>query len=180
MGKYLSVVAALGLMCLAAPAAQAQEATVECQFELNVRPVLIVGKCVGGPLDKSILVRTNTRNIVQVLTTPFFRFERDCDGNALRTIDLIAAFPNVRFVERPLCRRGSPLEVKQLNANTWCVNPHRGGYEVQISLRPGRVTLCEDAGCYTAFARVSIVAQPFEQCEDILQCEIDTAETGHE
>ena len=171
--KTLACVAVVGGLLLLSGGLMAQEEnpreTRECTFTADNPVILKVGDCESlGRGLKSILVVTNTRTIVSLRYTDFIRFERDCDGETLETWDVIEARALAVFVETPHCEDGAPLEVKELDDNLWCVNPHRGGYRMLLALfLDDNAEICDDAGCYQAKATVTIAAQPFESCRDI-------------
>lgn len=154
----------------------------KCTFSFNVAPRLEVSACLPTrfPFTRLIRVETNTRNRVCITHTDYERAERDCKGNLLKTKDRIPATKLVKFKEIVLCPDGgSPLEVDQLTTGAvqcWCVNPHRGGYFIILTLLPDGIDLCDDAGCYTATATVEVCLLPFkEECpvEDGPICDID-------
>lgn len=141
----------------------------ECQFQVEIPVILSVGPCV--PSDEkedaaTISVLANTRTTVCFDSTDFKRNERDCDGNLLDTVDSIPGLLQVNFREIVHCPDGgAELEVKPLENGCWCVNPHRGGYVIELKLRSdAAIDLCDDAGCYTAEVTVTVTAEPFEEC----------------
>lgn len=142
-----------------------------CSFFVEVPPRLQVSRCLPTvfPFTRTIQVETNTRNRVCIRHTDYERVERDCKGNLLKTKDRIPAVKRVKFKEVIHCRDGgSPLEVEQLTTGAsqcWCVNPHRGGYAIILSLLPDGIDPCDDAGCYVATATVEVCLLPFkEEC----------------
>jgi hypothetical protein len=142
-----------------------------CQFRLLVPPVLDVSECKfsagqDGTQSATIDVKTNAKTTVFVDSTGFVRQERDCDGKLLDTKDTLNAALAVSFVEIIHCTDGgSPLQVKTLSANNFCIASHRGGYQILLSAKPENADICDDAGCYTATVRVVITAQPSEDCK---------------
>lgn len=179
--RFLTLALLMGALCLLPAGSKLAFATGEeppeptqcevrqCLFFTEVPPVLQVSKCLptNEPFTRLISVTANTRTRVSISHTDFIRQERDCDGHLLKTFDVIPSLKKVQFLEVVHCPDGgAPLEARQLtegSVQTWCVNPHRGGYAIQLSLIPSRFDLCDDAGCYKAEAIVEVCLLPFQE-----------------
>jgi hypothetical protein len=143
-----------------------------CQFKLFVPPILECSDCKvftskDGMQLAVIDVRTNSRVKVCVSATEFSRMERDCDGNLLSTKDVLESALSVRFWEIIHCEGGgAPLQIKDLGESCFCLAPHRGGFQIELMVNASTADICDDAGCYTATARITITADPVEDCID--------------
>lgn len=147
--------------------------TRECEFKLYVPPFLKVSECYDVGRLGGILVETNTRTSLAIEWTDFKRYERSCDGEALKTWDIVPACLKLFFAEPPACNEeggDACLETKLLSegdhALNYCVNPHRGGYLIIGKVSRGDATPCDDAGCYRAIVKVTVSLNPFtDECE---------------
>jgi hypothetical protein len=162
----------LGALIVSGSTVQAQSQenceTRECHFDFFNPPVLCVSRCIDvSCLVKKIRVDTNCETIVCIdCDEQFKRYERDCDGKLLKTIDYIPAKCAVRFFEDPKDLNecgGSPLSYKLLKNGCWCVSSHNGGYWIVLACVPDCVDLCDDCGCYELTCKVRICTHPTEK-----------------
>ncbi len=145
----------------------------ECNFCVQIPPFLVVGDCVQNSSGSVTLeVKTNTRTSVAIENTDFVRLERDCAGNVLETKDVIPGqLLEVAFKDFNECDPNdpdAPIEVvaeasSEGSAKQFCISSHRGGYVLEFKLQPGTTDPCDDAGCYEAKIRITIVLNPFDE-----------------
>jgi len=132
-------------------------AKLECDECVSFPPV-------DGTFRFEYDVRSNTTVRVSADASPAHRVERDLENRLLKTRDTLPSFLELEFIERPRCTDGSPMEVKALGDNVFCVAPHRGGFMVVGRVSFGEATFCHDAGCYTSTVTVTIAALPSVDC----------------
>lgn len=142
--------------------------TRECQFRFFNPPILKVSPCIELSCTSArIDVVTNCNTIVCIdCDDQFTRFERDCDCKVLSTKDTIPAVCCPVFKENPLCVDGSPLQVKPLGDNCWCIGSHRGGWSLFLTCLPYGADICDDCGCYELECTVRICTVPCEEEKD--------------
>jgi hypothetical protein len=167
--RFVWVALLLCTLCVAGSGLQANEEgqTRKCEFCIENPPILVVGPCVRlHSFESEITVLTNCRTTVCFTKSDFVRFERDCDCKPLGTYDVIPLIFAPTFSQIDLCPDGraqADLQVKPLGGDCWCVNPHRGGYVINIKVAAGTRELCDDCGVYTGTVSVTITTNPCEE-----------------
>lgn len=139
-----------------------------CQFDIRIPAVLNVGECVPDPDGSGFFidVQTNSCTTVAIDGSEFKRQERDCDGNLLDTVDTLEGAVTASFEEVVHCEDGgASLQIRDNGNGSWTLASHRGGYLVRLDASPlASQDLCDDAGCYRAEVKVTITAEPAEDC----------------
>lgn len=148
-----------------------------CETHLNISPKLFLSDCQkeGSSGIGFVDVRTNANCYVWVLSSPFFRQERNCDNQLLNKFDRVDAYAAFDVHDLNPGGGGSPLTLDNVSwyddgsywrGYSFCVSTHNGGFRVRFAGWPLQaIGLDKDAGCYLAWVYVGVSTLPVEKCE---------------